>query len=99
MPKQLDKGDIQKLKITLGYQTGVVAIEREIVDALIAAWEDTTGGEEDELRQMRTERDEAIATNEEHEDLLNTLTDRFEKLQETFEEISELLGVEVVDVH
>lgn len=35
----LTKNDIEALKVKLGYQTGTVAIERDVLDALIASYE------------------------------------------------------------
>ncbi len=39
MPKHLVQSDIDALKITLGYQTGPVAVDREVVDELIKFWQ------------------------------------------------------------
>ena len=50
MAKELTKQDIFALGISLGYQTGNVAIARDTVDALIEAWKELQRRKLEELR-------------------------------------------------
>lgn len=51
MPRELDQNDIDNLKLKLGYQTGPVAVDRDVIDALIIAWEDRNRMEDEDARR------------------------------------------------
>lgn len=105
MAKELTLNDIDALKTTLGYQTGPVAIDREVVDELVRVYEQELKGGDDgksvseTLADLRDERDGIAQERDDAQELVEQLREAAtvaedEDPMDCFEEVQHLLGVE-----